>query len=174
MTLRLVTENEKPPEDKGPDLPPASPNRRGRRLLLIAIIAVLVVLGALMLGLSLYVGKQAEGFELTLQFGARTTHVVGTNVTLTEGAHESKCVLSLLDFRALREHSRGLLDATPLEAKAARGAPVFTISVDADGSSVVNSGPLAKETLEPIDAFVIQKASACIETYVAKGPVPVQ
>ena len=134
---------------------------------------VLLVLGGAVLAFSLYVGSQAEGFELTMQFGPRTTHVLATNVTLTEGADEQKCVLSLLDFRALREHARPLLTVTPLE-KAPRGAPTFTLSVSGDEGAVVNSGALPIDQLQPLDAFVISKASACIKTYVPTAPTPVK
>jgi hypothetical protein len=109
-----------------------------------------------------------------MQFGARTTHVLGTNVTLSEGEDERKCVLSLLDFRALREETKFLHDVAPLE-KPPRGAPTFTLSVTGDeGAAAVNSGALAKEQLEPVDQFVISRASACIKTYVPRGPTPVE
>ncbi len=147
-----------------------SAGKRGRRIVLLTAVIVLALLGGLALAFSLYVGNQAEGFELTLTFGKRTTHVLGTNVTLTDGEDERKCVLSLLDFRALREHSQPLLSATPLEGKAARGAPTFTISEGA----TVNSGFIAPDQVQPIDAFVIQRASACIKTYVPTAPTPVQ
>lgn len=42
--------------------------------------------------------------------------------------------------------------------KVTRGAPTFTIA----SGSIVNSGAIAKEQLEPIDAYVLQHASACI------------
>ena len=150
-----------------------SPGRRRRRLVMFGAMIALLVLGGLTLAFSMYVGKQAEGFELTMQFGARTTHVLGTNVTLSEPKTERKCVLSLLDFRALREHARPLADVAPLE-KAPRGTPTFMLSVAAEEGAHVNQGALAREQLEPIDAFVIQRASACIETYVPTAPTFVQ
>lgn len=161
------------PDDEQLNAPAHSPDRRRRRLVMMGAMIALLVLGGLTLAFSMYVGKQAEGFELTLQFGPRTTHVLGTNVTLTEPQTERKCVLSLLDFRALREHARPLADAPPLE-KAPRGTPTFTLSIASDEGAQVNSGALAKEQLEPIDAFVIQRASACIETHVPTKPTPVQ
>lgn len=138
--------------------------------MLLSAVIVLVLLGGLALAFSLYVGKQAEGFELTMTFGKRTTHVLGTNVTLTDGDDERKCVLSLLDFRALREHCQPLLSVPSLEGKAARGAPTFTISEGA----TVSSGFIAPDQAQPIDAFVIQRASACIKTHVPAAPTPVQ
>jgi hypothetical protein len=160
-----VTANEEQAKDGAP-----SPDRRARRVLLLSAVVVLALLGGLALAFSLYVGSQAEGFELTMTFGRRTTHVLGTNVTLTDADDERKCVLSLLDFRALREHAQQLLAVPPLEGKAARGAPSFTISEGA----TVNSGFLAADQLQPIDAFVIQHSSACIKTYVPTAPTPVQ
>ena len=149
--------------------------RRRRRLLWMAALAVLLALGGGALAFSMYVGKQAEGFELTMEFGPRTTHVLGTNVTLSEGDTERKCVLSLLDFRALRQHAKPLTQATALTDKAARGAPTFMVSFTTEEGAAVNHGALAKEELEPIDRFIIQHASACIESpHAPTAPRPVK
>jgi hypothetical protein len=151
---------------------PPGPKRTGRMVLLGAV-GLLVSLGAGALGMSMYVGSQAQGFELTLQFGPRTTHVLGTNVTLSEGENETKCVLSLLDFRALREQTLFLADVPETE-KPPRGLPRFELALMSGEQQGITRGALPQDQLEPIDHFVISHASACIRTFVPKGPTPVR
>lgn len=166
MTLRLVkgedrggSEGPGPPGEESHEQS-TGPRRKTRRALALALIAVLLAAGGTALGMAVYVSRQAEGYELTLTFGPRTTHVIGTDVRLEEGAHETRCVLSLLDFRRVREESLFLFAAQPATAKP--GVPTFTIAINGPEHSVVNSGPLPKEQLAPLDALVITRASACI------------
>jgi hypothetical protein len=137
------------------------PRRKTRRAVLIALISVLIALGGAALGMGLYVSHQSEGFELTLTFGPRTTHVIGTDVRLEEKGAETRCVLSLFDFRAVRDESLFLFAVAPVTQKP--GAPTFTIAVNELDRSVVNSGALPKGQLEPLDAFVISHAKACLK-----------
>ncbi|MBK7858838.1 MAG: hypothetical protein IPJ65_09505 [Archangiaceae bacterium] len=165
MTLRLVkgedrggSEGPGPPGEESHEQS-TGPRRKTRRALALALIAVLLAAGGTALGMAVYVSRQAEGYELTLTFGPRTTHVIGTDVRLEEGAHETRCVLSLLDFRRVREES---LFCSPPSRRPRSQVPTFTIAINGPEHSVVNSGPLPKEQLAPLDALVITRASACI------------
>ncbi|MBL8953296.1 MAG: hypothetical protein JNK82_21130 [Myxococcaceae bacterium] len=170
MTLRLVKPGEGGPP-AGFDTPPSEgaplPDRGGRRrarLIGLGVMLTLVLLGAGMLAVSVYVSREAEGYELKLEVGSRTTHVRGTNVTLTEGTSETKCVLSLVDFRMLRGKTAFLGDVTPNE-KSVKGLPKFELALTDHAPPLVVSGALPMEQLEPIERFVILHASACIKTY---------
>lgn len=167
MSLRLVKPAEPQPQEpvgRPPEGAPAPARRTARRVAL-GVIAALLLLGGAALGLSLYVARQAEGYELTLQVGARTTHVLGTNVTLTEGEAETKCVLSLLDFRALREQTAFLVDV-PVVEKKTKGLPTFELALTHTEPPTMSSGALQLTQLEPIERWLILHASACIKTYV--------
>src|SRR5437763_11819333 len=99
MTLRVVRPESKQAGEGPP--PPVQPERRAalpwltRRVALYALLAVLVLMGGVTLAFGLHLSKLAGEFELTLDYGSRITHVKGVNVKLTEGVHETTCVLSL-------------------------------------------------------------------------------
>ncbi len=167
MSPRRVNPEKKERKQRAEGAPlPEQAGRSRARLAAAAVMGVLVLLGGATLGLSVYVARQTEGFELTLNVGGRTTHVLGTNVTLTEGADEKKCVLSLLDFRSVRAKAVRLVDAK-LADKNARGLPTFELAVATAPPTLVR-GALPMSELEPIEQLVISKASACIETSAAR------
>jgi len=131
------------------------------------VIAALVLLGGAVLAFSAYVSNEGQGFELTLQVGPRTTRVLATRVTISEGERERKCVLSLRDFRALREKTQFLGAVQAIENNA-RGLPTFELR-DAPN---VNGGALQLADLEPVEQFVLEHARACVDVGAGAARAP--
>jgi hypothetical protein len=155
VTLKLVTSDEGQPPDAAPP-PPEQPGPRAIPWRLIVSTLAFVALALVVTGY-VVLSQQAAGFELTLQFGKRVTRVTGTRVRLEQPGDVRTCVLSLLDFRAVREKSLQLEHAEPLEKP--KGEPTFSLSAE----NVVNTGALPKAQLEELDAFIINRASACLK-----------